>query len=235
MKELFKDEGVEFLKLVNKLNSYEIKTKLPSMRKTLKHFKFEEIYDEILNYIGYLDHILTQLDVYFEDNMQEDVNVSYRIKSESSLRLKWNKNLNQSKQLREVCNDVIGIRIISDIEKDIIVEHFSKQKNSTKLDIVDFNSNPKKIDDGYRAVHLYIKNNPASFPIEIQFCTRKDALLNFYTHEVIYKKSRDIEKLRYSSDLRNWLNNIPEVPQEIEISFIDYLYKIVYSKFGGDE
>lgn len=44
--------------------------------------------------------------------MSAHINASLRIKSYQSLKKKWNKNLGKSKQLREVINDIIGIRLI---------------------------------------------------------------------------------------------------------------------------
>lgn len=95
-----------------------------------------------------------------------------------------------------------------------------------KIETVNFYDRPKK--DGYRGIHLYFKNNKKCYPVEIQFWTRKDWFLQRYTHEVIYKQSFDEDALNYSNNLRNWVDNIPVSPKEVD-SFIDYYYEVINS------
>lgn len=96
------------------------------------------------------------------------------------------------------------------------------------------NDKPKAVDDGYRGIHLYFRQNPKSFPIEIQFWTQKDALLHFYTHEIIYKKQPNSEALAYSYALRKCLENIPMMPSSVSVSFETYLYKILHANQEGE-
>ena len=56
----------------------------------------------------------------------------------------------------------------------------------------------------------------------------------FYTHDIIYKKSNNNNLSYYSYELRNWLESMPKIPEDIEVDFIKYLYKFVYSEQGGE-
>lgn len=92
----------------------------------------------------------------------------------------------------------------------------------------------KAVDDGYRAIHLYFRNQPSCFPLEIQFWTFKDAILHFYTHEVIYKVKTEEESAEYSRALRAILDDLPSKPENVELSFETYLYKILHANRGGE-
>lgn len=171
-----------------------------------------------------------------KNKMNRLLPTSYRIKSANSFLNKWNKNIGNHKQIREVCNDIIGIRyIVHATEKELIQSVLKTVQNvNYNIDIVNFYEKPKAIDDGYRGIHLYFRNNPACFPVEIQLWTFRDAILHFYTHEVIYKNKYSDEAITYSRTLRNILDSIPDAPKHINPSFIHYLYKLVYETYGGD-
>ena len=94
--------------------------------------------------------------------------------------------------------------------------------------------NTKSIDDGYRGMHMYFRNNPKCFQIEVQIWNQEDALLNFYTHDIIYKKSNNDGLSYYSYELRKWIESMPKIPNNVEVDFIRYLYKFVYSEQGGE-
>ncbi|WP_438312822.1 hypothetical protein [Sporosarcina sp. FA9] len=68
----------------------------------------------------------------------------------------------------------------------------------------------------------------------LQFWTFRDAVLHFYTHEVIYKKKPEEESLQYSRDLRVILDAWPSKPESVELSFETYLYKILHANRGGE-
>ena len=223
------------INILSTLNAYNIDG-FPSFRRSIESFEFDKIYEALLCFLDENDVALNKLSIVLNEITEQDFDTMYRIKAEESLRLKWRKNLGKNKQLREVCNDIIGIRVITDIDKDEISNIITKTADELgyKIDIVNLYSKPKSIDDGYRALHVYIKNNPKGFPIEIQFWSRKDALLNFYTHEVIYKNLLGAPGESYSLSLRNWLDSIPVMPNAIQKSFIDYLYEIVYAQSGGE-
>lgn len=46
------------------------------------------------------------------ENLDSYIDISYRLKKERSFLAKWDKNLEKAKQLREICNDTVGIRFI---------------------------------------------------------------------------------------------------------------------------
>lgn len=90
------------------------------------------------------------------------------------------------------------------------------------------NKSPYLID---REIHLYFRHNPSCYPVEIQFWTRKDWLLDKYTHEVIYKQNFKQEHIiNYSLALRKWIEQMPDKPEEI-ISYEDYLYTMLQSVY----
>lgn len=234
---IFKDKGNKLFQLINNINNYNISSRFPSMKKTIKNFISDNIYDEILDFIVDKDNDIIDLSEYLREIENKDINVFLRIKSEQSFNEKWKKNLEKSKQLREVCNDIIGIRIIADMDRTNIQENVKEIvsiNHNYKIDVVDMYKKTKSIDDGYRGIHIYFRNNPKCFPIELQIWNQEDALLNFYTHDIIYKKSNNSNLSYYSYELRNWLESMPKIPEDIEVDFIKYLYKFVYSEQGGE-
>ena len=109
------------------------------------------------------------------------------------------------------------------------------KSNIYKVNVVNFYISPKIRDDGYRGIHLYFRDNPRCFPIELQFWTRRDWLLNKYTHEVIYKQNfKQDHILDYPQNLRNWIDHMPEKPGEI-LAYEDYLYTMLQSVYKEGE
>ena len=47
--------------------------------------------------------------------------------------------------------------------------------------------NGKKIDDGYRAIHLYYQRDNLAYPIEVQLWCGKDYAFNIWSHQYVYK------------------------------------------------
>ena len=170
------------------LNNYKVEG-LPSLRKTIDPFSSTSIYSEVLDYFLEKSEEISSIEEFIRNSQNSRIDISYRLKTEYSLINKWNKNLGKAKQLREVCNDVIGIRFIVDGTIDEIKAGILNaiEKVDYTIDIIDMYEKTKAVDDGYRAIHLYFRNQPSCFPLEIQFWTFKDAILHFYTHEVIYK------------------------------------------------
>ena len=223
--------------MINDINDYNINSKFPGMRKTIKNFDKYEVYDEVLNFILDKSIEITDLSDYISEIETNTINASFRIKSEQSFMQKWDKNLEKSKQLREVCNDIIGIRIIVDMSRENIkdnVNNIIAYNLEHKIDVVNMYDNTKSFDDGYRGIHMYFRNNSKCFQIEVQIWNQEDALLNFYTHDIIYKKSNNNELSYYSYELRNWIESMPKIPNDVEVDFIKYLYKFVYSEQGGE-
>ena len=90
-----------------------------------------------------------------------------------------------------------------------------------KIEKIDFREKSKANDDGYRGIHIYFMNNPKSFRIEIQIWSKVDAILNFYTHQNIYKVNGDIS---YALSLRKWID---ELPQNEGFKFENYIWEII--------
>lgn len=220
---------------INKLNSYCINIE-KSTKKTIENFDFEDIFEQVLCFLDEQGNEIETLGAALIQMETSNINVSQRLKSEQSLRNKWVKNLGKKKQLREVINDIIGIRMITDQPYEELIK-IIKQINEEKeynISIIDFHQTPKAVDDGYRGIHIYFKKNPKGFPIEVQIWNQEDALLNFYTHDIIYKANKDGLCNEYGSELRKWLDAIPSKPDGIEIGYIKYLYEIVYASQGGE-
>ena len=58
--------------------------------------------------------------------------------------------------------------------------------------------NGKKIDDGYRAIHLYYQRDNLAYPIEVQLWCGKDYAFNIWSHQYVYKyKTPEIGKILY--------------------------------------
>ena len=221
----------KFFDIIEKLNNHECNL---SFRKTTDKLNFDKVYDEVINYIENIDDVLNELDGYINSEELNKTNISYRIKSEESLSLKWDKNIVSKRPLKKVCNDIIGIRIITDLKsKELQMMDFNKF-SAYNVRVVNFHKEPKSEDDGYRGIHIYLGKNSKCFPVEIQIWNQEDAILNFYTHEVIYKGLGSKDGKKYSKNLREWIDTIPTMPKEIDISTVEYLYRIIYSHIGGE-
>ncbi|MGL6105637.1 hypothetical protein [Romboutsia sp.] len=150
-------------------------------------------------------------------------NISCRTKTIDSIKKKWNKNLGKKRAIKKVLNDIVGIRIVTDNNVDNIIAYIKEIATSKnyKIESIDFRETPKSKDDGYRGVHIYFMNNPKSFRIEIQIWSRIDAILNFYTHQNIYKTNGNIS---YALSLREWIDKLP---QSQGLKFENYIWEII--------
>lgn len=229
MEKILLNQGKELKKLIQDLqNSFSFNENFPNVnKKTLRYYNFEDVYLNALEFFENIDTSLNILLEYLNNNLSKDIEYTYRFKTKSSLKAKWEKNLQFGKKFYKACNDLLGIRFIMNCSERELLEKIKIFYDDKNCKIIDFYEKNKTKDDGYRGVHIYFRFNKNSFPIEFQFWTRKDALLHFYTHEVIYK-SKDKEKyLEYSNKLRKWFDDIPETPKGIEIDYINYLYSIL--------
>lgn len=229
MEKILLNQGKELKKLIQDLqNSFSFNENFPNVnKKTLRYYDFEDVYLNALEFFENIDTSLNILLEYLNNNLSKDIEYTYRFKTKSSLKAKWEKNLQFGKKFYKACNDLLGIRFIMNCSERELLEKIKIFYDDKNCKIIDFYEKNKTKDDGYRGVHIYFRFNKNSFPIEFQFWTRKDALLHFYTHEVIYK-SKDKEKyLEYSNKLRKWFDDIPETPKGIEIDYINYLYSIL--------
>lgn len=71
--------------------------------------------------------------------------------------------------------------------------------------------NGKKMDDGYRAIHLYYQRDNLAYPIEIQLWCGNDFQFNVWSHRHIYKyDTADIGKKMYQLYCDNEIYNEEE-------------------------
>lgn len=191
---------------------------------------FEMVFDAALDFVTECSSDLITLQEFIQSNEKTDI--SYRIKTEDSLHRKWDKNLGLSRPLKKVCDDIIGIRIISALKSSELKELTLDGYEEYNIKYVNYYTSPKTVDDGYRGIHLYVRQG--SFPIEIQIWSQQDAVLHFYSHEEIYKKLDSEAGRDYSLRLRRWMESVPDSPEEIQQNFIEYMYQFVYSNLGGN-
>ncbi|MDQ0154145.1 hypothetical protein [Robertmurraya andreesenii] len=174
------------------------------------------------------------------NNINQEVDFLYRYKTENSIQ---NKLMNQTqvRQLYKVCNDIIGFRFIIRTDSDGLLEIANNFAESCPSDNIDCHIHDqrsgKSNDDGYKGIHVNIRmKHNFAFPIEVQFWTRPDALLNDYLHDNIYKTQDDEFLTDYAVSLRQWLENVPSAPGDIGTkSYVDYLYEKAYSIDFGYE
>lgn len=219
-----KKEDIEkLLDIIIKINEHDVE--LPSLRRnTVEKLEdkmgFDEVYEKVLDYIE-LNDAIYDLDDFIQSIESE--NISVRTKTEDSLRKKWHKNLGENRPIKKVFNDIIGIRIIIKEDIDNIIEDIKDICNTKnyKIEVIDLKNKSKAKDDGYRGIHIYMDNNSKSFKVEIQIWDKFDSMLNFYTHQNIYKTDKGLE---YALDLRKWIDNIPTLETYDFKDFICDLY-----------
>lgn len=203
---------------------YDINMKnvdLPSLNHNLEKVEEQIGFDTVLEKI--LDYISNK-DIEKLDSMIKTMdNISCRTKTITSIKNKWNKNIGKKRPIKKVFNDIVGIRIITENNIDNIIGYITEiaDNKNYKIEKIDFREKHKSNDDGYRGIHIYFMNNPKSFRIEIQIWSKVDAILNFYTHQNIYKVNGDIS---YALSLRKWID---ELPQNEGFKFENYIWEII--------
>ncbi len=95
-----------------------------------------------------------------------EVAIDYRIKSEESIRTKYERYY-PDRPVLKVFNDILGFRSCCDDYTEVL------SLVSPRLKVVDM-SRGKARDDGYRGVHLYYHADNFHYPIELQFNTLYD-------------------------------------------------------------
>lgn len=220
----------EFINIIKEIQKYDaFHDEIPNLKsKTLRHFNIDDTYLASIGFFASSGLEFNKLHRFLNDNKDEKSSFTFRLKTFESFEKKWIKNSREGyeKKFYKACNDNYGYRFIVDCKEEDLVSLI----NSLKLDdvtIIDFYSNKKTNDDGYRGIHMYFWYNRRGFPIEFQIWTIKDALLQFYTHEIIYKGNNSISKKQYAKELRNWLDLIPSSPSELELDYIRYLYNVL--------
>ena len=133
-----------------------------SLRKTPLPIILDDIEKYRANYI----------DTIFQENL-----IGSRFKSEDSIKRKYEKTLKTGGGFKQCFNDILGFRLKFEEYPCEYPDYFR---------VVDLR-NGKKIDDGYRAIHLYYQRDNMAYPIEIQLWCGKDYLFNIWSHQYVYK------------------------------------------------
>lgn len=148
----------------------------------------------ILSYESTLGQSLKQISLRSTplDNILEDVNnyrrvhttttanqniIGSRFKSKDSILRKYEKTLQMGGGFKQCFNDVLGFRLKLDEYPTAFPDYFR---------VVDLRGG-KKIDDGYRATHLYYQRDNLAYPIELQLWCGKDHDFNSWSHRYTYK------------------------------------------------
>src|SRR6056297_4217093 len=213
---------------IEKIQCFNLASNISSLNKTIDKYNFEEVYNQVLDFHEFiLDNF--DFDKIYIENGKFNIVLNERFKTKESMHIKWEKNYKKKIPLNKVCNDTFALRFVVPFNRNTIAEIVKKQFSDLSAKIVNYYSKTKSKDDGYRGIHVYLKNNPRCFPVEIQYWNREDAILNFYTHEVIYKRvvNGEISSFigevnEYSLALRRWIEQIPEKPNKLDKSFIDF-------------
>lgn len=134
-----------------------------------------------------LDDIAKYRSSYIDVLIQENLNGS-RFKSEDSIVRKYEKTIRANGGFKQCFNDVLGFRLRFDDYPEKYPSYFR---------VVDLRSG-KKVDDGYRAIHLYYQRDNLAYPIEVQLWCGQDYAFNVWSHQYIYKyKTPEIGRMLY--------------------------------------
>jgi len=157
--------------------SYQSQLKRSLKQISLSQTPLEEILEDIGRYRA------SYIDVLVQENL-----IGSRFKSEDSIIRKYEKTLKNNGGFKQCFNDVLGFRLKYETYPTEFPEYFR---------VVDLRSG-KKIDDGYRAIHLYYQRDNKAYPIEIQLWCGKDYYFNMWSHRHVYKyKKPEIGKKLY--------------------------------------
>ena len=133
---------------------------------SLRSTPLEAILDDIAKYRS------SYIDVLIQENL-----IGSRFKSEDSIVRKYEKTIRANGGFKQCFNDVLGFRLRFDDYPEKYPNYFR---------VVDLRSG-KKIDDGYRAIHLYYQRDNLAYPIEVQLWCGQDYAFNVWSHQYIYK------------------------------------------------
>lgn len=133
---------------------------------SLRATSLESILDDIAKYRS------SYIDVLVQENL-----IGSRFKSEDSIIRKYEKTLWTGGDFKQCFNDVLGFRLRFTEYPDSFPDYFR---------VVDLRQG-KRVDDGYRAVHLYYQRDSLAYPIEVQLWCGRDYLFNLWSHQYVYK------------------------------------------------
>lgn len=144
---------------------------------SLRSTPLEAILDDIAKYRS------SYIDVLIQENL-----IGSRFKSEDSIVRKYEKTIRANGGFKQCFNDVLGFRLRFDDYPEKYPSYFR---------VVNLRSG-KKVDDGYRAIHLYYQRDNLAYPIEVQLWCGQDYAFNVWSHQYIYKyKTPEIGRMLY--------------------------------------
>ena len=189
----------------------------------MEQFISKEILDE-LSYTSTLGQSLKQISLsqtplekiiqdigkyranYVDILIQENL-IGSRFKSDDSIYRKYEKTLRNHGGFKQCFNDVLGFRLRMDEYPLSFPEHFR---------VVDLRKG-KKVDDGYRAIHLYYQRDNLAYPIEIQLWCGDDFKFNVWSHRYIYKyDTAEIGRMMYQSYKAGMIQNEEEFVEQLK-------------------
>lgn len=178
------------------LSSISYKTSLNiNLKKSLSKVNREDLFKDLEIAVDYLS--------------EQCFSIPYqnRVKSLQSCAIKYEKNILRGNNIKSAFNDLLGFRIIVENYPTSYPGYFR---------VVNM-IHGKKIDDGYRGVHLYYQKDNYHYPIEIQINTEKDRLFADLTHKYLYKRfSNKLSLLLRDKFDKNLILNERDFLKEIE-------------------
>lgn len=133
---------------------------------SLRATPLESILDDIAKYRS------SYIDVLVQENL-----IGSRFKSEDSIIRKYEKTLRTGGGFKQCFNDFLGFRLRFAEYPGSFPDYFRA---------VDLRQG-KRVDDGYRAIHLYYQRDSLAYPIEVQLWCGRDYLFNLWSHQYVYK------------------------------------------------
>lgn len=144
---------------------------------SLRNTPLQRILEDIERYRA------SYIDVLVQENL-----IGSRFKSDDSIIRKYEKTIRTGGGFKQCFNDILGFRLRFEQYPEDYPDYFR---------VVDLRKG-KKIDDGYRAIHLYYQRDNLAYPIEIQLWCGKYYLFNIWSHRYVYKyKNAEIGKILY--------------------------------------
>lgn len=160
----------------------EILSYRSTLGRSLKQISLRETPLQII-----LEDIARYRTSYIDVLVQENL-IGSRFKSDDSIMRKYEKTIRTGGGFKQCFNDVLGFRLRFEQYPEHFPDYFR---------VVDLRKG-KKIDDGYRAIHLYYQRDSLAYPIELQLWCGDDYRFNIWSHKYIYKyKDVTIAKLLY--------------------------------------
>jgi putative GTP pyrophosphokinase len=145
------------------------------------------------------------------DSLKLPNTVLFRVKSENSCSLKFNKFVTLGTfPLSRALNDIVGFRVICDYSIKAPAEYTAVNMLSGK-----------KNDDGYRGMHYYYQASNMHYPVEIQVNSEHDSFFNVLLHECVskYESANEIgSKLRKLYESGNIYNRETFIKELLNVS-----------------